>query len=86
MGIGRSAIFSSLVDLVTQQSTEDVQGAPARREWFNELVQERLGERRFYALAAAIRQHEAEARAGSSDLSEHDRELYARLRLICGEL
>jgi hypothetical protein len=74
------------VELATQQSTEDAQDFPARREWFNELVQERLGERRFYALAAAIREHEAEARAGSADPSEHDHELYARLRLICGEL
>jgi hypothetical protein len=75
------------VELATQQSTNSVVSTPApRREWFNELVQERLGERRFYALAAAIREHEAAARAGSTELSEHDRELFARLRLICGEL
>jgi hypothetical protein len=74
------------VELATQQSPEVSASRPERREWFNELVQERLGERRFYALAAAIREHEAAARAGSAELSEHDRELYARLRLICGEL
>jgi hypothetical protein len=73
------------VELATQQSTKSRTPAP-RREWFNELVQERLGERRFYALAAAIREHEAAAREGSAELSGHDRELYARLRLICGEL
>jgi hypothetical protein len=50
------------------------------------LVQERLGERRFYALAAAVREHEADARAQTGELSEHDAELYRELRLICGEL
>lgn len=72
------------MELATQQSTERA-GGP-RREWFNELVWERLGERRFYALAAAIREHEAAAREGTAEISEHDRALYARLRLICGEL
>jgi hypothetical protein len=73
-----------LVEFATQQSTEVSE--PPRREWFNELVWERLGERRFYALAAAIREHEAAAREGSAELTEHDEALYARLRLICGEL
>jgi hypothetical protein len=50
------------------------------------LVHERLGERRFYALAAAIREHEADARAQAGELSEHDEELYRQLRRICGEL
>jgi hypothetical protein len=50
------------------------------------LVQERLGERRFYALAAAIREHEADARSQAGELSEHDEELYRELRRICGEL
>ena len=77
-------LMSDLVELATQQSTEAAE-AP-RREWFNELVWERLGERRFYALAAAIREHEAAAREGTAEISEHDRALYARLRLICGEL
>jgi hypothetical protein len=75
------------VDLATQQSPEASSSRPEpRREWFNELVWERLGERRFYALAAAIREHEAAAREGRAEISEHDRALYARLRLICGEL
>ena len=77
-------LMSDLVEFATQQTTEALQ-AP-RREWFNELVWERLGERRFYALAAAIREHEAAARKGCTELSDHDRALYARLRLICGEL
>lgn len=50
------------------------------------LVHERLGQRRFYALAAAIREHEAEALAEGGELSEHDAELHRQLRLICGEL
>jgi hypothetical protein len=80
-------LASLLVELATQQSTErPARPSEPRREWFNELVQERLGERRFYALAAAIREHEAAAREGTADMSEHDRALYARLRLICGEL
>jgi hypothetical protein len=51
-----------------------------------DLVHERLGERRFYALAAAIREHEADAHAAGGELSEHDDELYRELRRICGEL
>ena len=74
------------MELATQQSTEISERREPSREWFNELVWERLGEKRFYALAAAIREHEAAAREGSAELSEHDSALYARLRLICGEL
>jgi hypothetical protein len=49
------------------------------------LVQQSLGEKRFYALADAVRRHQADAeRDGSA--SDHDEALYARLRLICGEL
>jgi hypothetical protein len=49
------------------------------------LVQERLGERRFYALADEIRRHRAAAERDGGATSE-DEALYARLRLICGEL
>jgi hypothetical protein len=56
------------------------------QRWFSELVRERLGEERFYALVAAVREHEATARSGLTDPAEHDLALYARLRLICGEL
>jgi hypothetical protein len=56
------------------------------RSYLGETVRERLGKRRFYALAAAIREHEAETRINSHDLEPHDAELYRRLRMICGEL
>jgi hypothetical protein len=54
------------------------------REWLVELIRERLGERQFYALAAAVREHELNAAEG--EVEPHDEALYARLRLICGEL
>lgn len=57
-----------------------------QRQFLGEIVQERLGKRRFYALAAAIREHEAEARLDPTGIEPHDAELYRRLRLICGEL
>ena len=53
------------------------------RQWLVELIQERLGEKQFYALARAVREHEQSA---DGDLEPHDEALYARLRLICGEL
>jgi hypothetical protein len=49
------------------------------------LVHERLGERRFYALADEIRRHQADA-ALEETADPIDETLYARLRLICGEL
>ena len=53
------------------------------RQWLVELVRERLGEKQFYALAAAVRDHE---RSADGNSEPHDEALYARLRLICGEL
>ena len=50
------------------------------------LVHERLGERRFYALAKAVREHEGRAGAFPHTIGRHDEELYGRFRLICGEL
>jgi hypothetical protein len=61
-------------------------GNTERREWLTELVHEKLGERRFYALAAAVREHEARAAAFPHTIGRHDEILYERLRLICGEL
>ena len=55
-----------------------------QRAFLGEIVRERLGKRRFYALAAAIREHEAEARYCPDGIEPHDAELYRRL--ICGEL
>jgi hypothetical protein len=49
------------------------------------LVHERLGERRFYALADEVRRHRAEAERDGG-VTPEDEALYARLRLICGEL
>jgi hypothetical protein len=55
-------------------------------EWLGEIAQEQLGRRRFYALAAAIREHEAEARRDPASIDEQDEVLYSGLRRICGEL
>jgi hypothetical protein len=61
---------------------ETPQGPADGLSW---LVQEKLGERRFYALVTAIRAHEAQARE-ASDLSDADRDLYRQLRQTCEEL
>ena len=53
------------------------------RQWLVELIQERLGEKQFYALAGAVREHETNS---DGDFEPHDMALYERLRLICGEL
>jgi hypothetical protein len=50
------------------------------------LVQRELHDRRFSALAAAVRDHEARARQLLVGVRPHDLELYRRLRQICGEL
>jgi hypothetical protein len=42
-------------------------------------------EHRFYALAAAVRDHEASARRAAPASRPRDERLYRRLRRICGE-
>jgi hypothetical protein len=44
-----------------------------------------LAERRFSALAAAVREHEASVRRREYSLRSQDAHLYRRLRQICGE-
>ena len=52
-----------------------------------DAVSERnLAERRFSALAAAVRQHEASTRRHLPGMRSADVALYRRLRQICGEL
>lgn len=51
-------------------------------------VTQRNMERRFYALAAAVRDHEASARRSAPATTRpgpRDERLYRRLRQICGE-
>lgn len=45
-----------------------------------------VAERRFSALAAAVRQHEANVRRREFNMRPQDQALYRRLRQICGEL
>jgi hypothetical protein len=45
-----------------------------------------MAERRFSALAAAVREHEASVRRRDYTLRPHDASLYRRLRQICGDL
>jgi hypothetical protein len=45
----------------------------------------RLAERRFSALAAAVREHEASVRRREYSVRSQDTQLYRRLRQICGE-
>ena len=52
-----------------------------------DAVSERnLAERRFSALAAAVREHEAKVRRQLPGLRPSDATLYRRLRQICGEV
>jgi hypothetical protein len=44
-----------------------------------------LAQRRFSALAAAVRQHEASVRRREYGMRAQDQALYRRLRQICGE-
>ena len=45
-----------------------------------------VAERRFSALAAAVREHEASVRRREYSVRQQDQHLYRRLRQICGEL
>jgi hypothetical protein len=45
----------------------------------------RLAEHRFSALAAAVREHEANIRRREFSMRAQDHALYRRLRQICGE-
>jgi hypothetical protein len=40
---------------------------------------------RFYALAAAVRDHETSVRRGEGGVANRDEQLYRRLRQICGD-
>jgi hypothetical protein len=42
-------------------------------------------ERRFYALAAAVRDHEVSVRRSDSSVADKDESLYRRLRQLSGE-
>ena len=51
------------------------------------VSQRNVAQRRFSALAAAVREHEASVRRRSlGDLRPQDASLYRRLRQICGEV
>ena len=54
-----------------------------RGEMSDEITKRNM-ERRFYALAAAVREHEARTRRGGG-ASRQDQDLYLRLRQLCGE-
>jgi len=45
-----------------------------------------LAERRFSALAAAVREHEASVRRREYSTRPQDSQLYRRLRQICGDV
>jgi hypothetical protein len=49
------------------------------------ISERNVAERRFSALAAAIREHEAAVRRREYTVRAQDRALYRRLRQICGE-
>jgi hypothetical protein len=47
-------------------------------------IERRLAQRRFSALAAAVREHEANVRRREFQVRPQDQALYRRLRQICG--
>ena len=50
------------------------------------ISERRLAERRFSALAAAVREHEANVRRREYVMRPQDQALYRRLRQLCGAL
>ena len=50
------------------------------------VSQRNMAERRFSALAAAVREHEASVRRREYAVRPQDSSLYRRLRQICGDL
>lgn len=50
------------------------------------ISERNLAERRFAALAAAVREHEANVRRREYSIRSQDQALYRRLRQICGDL
>jgi hypothetical protein len=48
-------------------------------------TERKLAERRFTALAAAVREHEASVRRREYGMRPQDSSLYRRLRQICGD-
>ena len=48
------------------------------------VSERRVAERRFSALAAAVREHEANVRRREFQVRPQDQALYRRLRQICG--
>ena len=49
------------------------------------LSERNVAERRFAALAAAVREHEAAVRRRAYGMRSQDAHLYTRLRQICGD-
>ena len=49
------------------------------------LAERNLAQRRFSALAAAVREHEAKVRRREYAVRPQDQTLYRRLRQICGD-
>lgn len=56
------------------------------REKLDPVSQRNMAERRFSALATAIREHEANVRRRGASVRPQDQQLYSRLRQICGEI
>ena len=50
------------------------------------ISERNLAERRFAALAAAVREHEANVRRREYSIRSQDQALYRRLRQICGDV
>lgn len=66
-------------------STTAVTRDNGRRLTNERAIMSRRDERRFYDLAAAVRDHERNSRAAGARLTAQDDALYRRLRQICGE-
>jgi hypothetical protein len=85
--VGRPALGSREIDtaergdeMTPMQFFEGSSAKPERLRKKRELAERRLG-----ALALAVREHEDAARRQSaSPARSHDRQLYRRLRQICG--
>ena len=56
------------------------------REKLDPVSERNLAERRLSALAAAVREHEANVRRREFSMRAQDQHLYRRLRQICGDV
>ena len=70
---------------MAQKATRSSNGITGQDHKLVGMIQRQIAERRFSALAAAVREHEARATRNTIGARPHDVALYRRLRQIIAE-